>query len=95
MPYIRLSIARARKGQEQRLEDILNKFCEAALEHPGCRASYLLRPHDESGDLARIVIYDDEHSGEGAAGDEKVMALRSEMHLIVEPGHVERAFFTI
>jgi quinol monooxygenase YgiN len=95
MAYIRVSIAKPRRGQEARLEELMRKLETIIREQPGCTASYLLKPHDESGEIARISIYDNEDVGEAAANNQQVMALRSEMHLLSEPGHIERAFFSI
>jgi quinol monooxygenase YgiN len=95
MPYVRLSIAKPRKGEEQRLEDVMRKLATVTEGYEGFVESYVLRPHDDSGEIARITIYRDEASAERAANNQSVMALRSEMHLIAEPGHVERAFFSI
>lgn len=95
MPYIRLSIAKPRKGEEQRLEELMRKLSTATEGQEGFVESYLLRPHDDSGEIARITIYRDESSAEHAANNQSVMALRSELHLVAEPGHVERAFFSI
>lgn len=95
MPYIRLSIATPRRGQEKRLEELMRKLAALASEQEGCIDSYLLRPHDDSGEIARIVIYKDEAAAEHSANNQSVMAVRSEMHLLTEPGHIERAFFSI
>lgn len=94
MPYIRLSIARPLPGQEQRLEEAMQKLNELAKETTGCLASYLMRPHDDSGEIARISIYEDESTATAAANSNSFLSLRSEMHLSAEPGHQERAFFT-
>ena len=95
MAYVRLSINRPRRGEEQRMEDLMRKLAALTSEQEGCTASYLLRPHDDSGEIARIAIYNDEASAGQAANSQSVMALRSEIHLLTEPGHVERAFFSI
>lgn len=95
MTYIRLSIARPRKGEEARLEEFMRRLTDLAAEQEGCTASYLLRPHDDSGELARIAIYTNEAAAEQAANNQSVMSIRSEIHLIAEPGHTERAFFAI
>jgi len=95
MTYIRLSVARPRKGEEGRLEDLMRRLATLASEQDGCSASYVLRPHDDSGEIARIAIYNDEAAAEGAANNQSVMSLRSEIHLITEPGHQERAFFGV
>ena len=94
MPYIRMSIVKPRRGEEARVEELLRRINEEAAKNPGCRETFLLRPHDESGDLARMAVYGDEASAESAANSQTVLALRSELHLLIEPGHLERAFFS-
>ncbi len=95
MPYIRLSIMKPRRGEDARVEALLRKLDEAVAAQAGCQVTYLMRPHDDSGEIARLAIYDSEETAERAVNDTHNMALRSEIHLLVEPGHVERAFFTI
>lgn len=95
MPYVRLSIVTPRRGDEERLIAIMQQLASAAASHPGCLASYVMRPHDDSNEVARLAIYQDEHAGESTAADSHMLALRSQMHLLCEPGHIERAFFTI
>jgi quinol monooxygenase YgiN len=95
MSYIRVSIATPRKGQEARLEELMRKLEGIIREQPGCTASYLLKPHDDSGEVARIAIYENEDLAESAANNQNVMAIRSEIHLASEPGHIERAFFSV
>jgi len=94
MPYIRLSIAKPRRGEEARLEELMSKLADTVRAQPGCIASHLLKPHDDSGEIARIAIYENENVAETAANSQTVMSLRSEIHLASEPGHAERAFFT-
>ncbi len=95
MPYIRLSIAKPRRGEEARLEEVMRKLSDLSASQEGCIESYVLRPHDDSGDVARIAIYNDETTAEQAANSQSFLALRSELHLVAEPGQVERAFFSI
>jgi quinol monooxygenase YgiN len=95
MTYIRLSIATPRKGEDARLEELMRRLTDLAAAQDGCTASYLLRPHDDSGEVARIAIYSSEEAAEQAANNQSVMAIRSEIHLIAEPGQTERAFFSI
>lgn len=95
MPYVRLSIARPRHGEERRLEELMLRLNKLTADQEGCLESHTLKPHDNSGEIARIAIYRDEAAAEHAANNAAIMALRSEMHLIVEPSHTERAFFSI
>jgi quinol monooxygenase YgiN len=93
--YVRLSIARPRRGEEERFESIMRRLSEITAQQPGCMASYMMKPHDDSGEIARISFYEDEEKAEHAAQSQSIMALRSELHLISDTGHVERAFFTV
>ena len=95
MPYIRLSIAKPRPHEEVRLEELMRKLNEMSSSQEGCLNSWVLRPHDNSGEIARIAIYDSEEAAEAAAKSDSFMAIRSEIHLATEPGHIERAFFSI
>ncbi|MCC6382129.1 MAG: antibiotic biosynthesis monooxygenase [Dehalococcoidia bacterium] len=95
MAYIRLSIAKARRGEEARLLEVMRRLCAISTESEGCLATYLLESSDGSGDIARISVYKDEASAEHVAQQSNVLALRSEQHLLCEPGHTERAFVTV
>ncbi|MCZ2108318.1 MAG: antibiotic biosynthesis monooxygenase [Dehalococcoidia bacterium] len=95
MSYIRLSVARPRHGQEARLEDLMRKLDDLSKDQDGCIESFVLKPHDDSGEIARIVVYRDENAAEAAANSQSFLAIRSEIHLVSEPGQVERAFFSI
>jgi quinol monooxygenase YgiN len=92
MSYVRLSIAKPRRGQEQHVHDIQAKIVEWLHSQPGCRATYLLHPHDDSGEVARITIYESEEAADHVANLGHMMALRSELNLAAEPDHVERGF---
>lgn len=95
MPYIRVSITKPRKGEESRLTELMKKLNDLSSSQEGYIDSWVLRPHDDSGEVARIAIYESEQSAEATANNASFMALRSEIHLATEPGHVERAFFSI
>lgn len=95
MPYVRISIQKPTRGNEARVEELMRKLEGMIASQPGCTASFLLKPHDDSGEIARIAIYEDEDAAEAAANVQNIMAIRSEIHLITEPGHIERAFFSI
>ncbi|MCA9825565.1 MAG: antibiotic biosynthesis monooxygenase [Dehalococcoidia bacterium] len=93
MPYIRISIARPRPGQEKRLAELQQAIADYSAKQPGCDRSYVLRPHDHSGEIARISIWDNESQAEAAANSDHMLSLRSELNLAAaEGGHSERAF---
>ena len=93
MPYIRISIAKPWKGEEENLRKVLERLNEEASAREGCLGTHLIRANDDSGDVGRIAIYRDEAAADAAASSQSIMSLRSEMHLLVQPGHTERAFF--
>jgi quinol monooxygenase YgiN len=95
MPYVRLSIARPRRGEEARFEQVMQRLTEVTADQPGCTAAYIMKPDDESGEIARISFYEDAHQADAAAQGATIMALRSELHLLSDAGHVERGFTTI
>ncbi len=95
MAYIRLSVVKPRPGQEERVLEIFKALSDTTANSPGWQASYVARPRDDSGEIARVSVYDDEASAEREAATPTVLALRSELHLAVEPGHRERGFFTV
>ncbi|MFN0146815.1 MAG: antibiotic biosynthesis monooxygenase [Dehalococcoidia bacterium] len=95
MPYVRLSIATPRRGQEQRARDLMKQIADAARGTPGCVASYLLQPTDGSTEVARIAVYDDQAAADKAANLQHFLALHSEFHLVIEAGHIDRAFISI
>jgi quinol monooxygenase YgiN len=95
MAYVRLSVVKPRPGCEDRTVDLLEALSAATADTPGWQANYVVRPHDDSGEVVRISIYDDESSAEREAATASVLSLRSELHLVIEPNHRERAFFSL
>jgi quinol monooxygenase YgiN len=95
MPYVRLSIATPSRGQADRANELMRKLADAARETKGCIASYLLKPTDGSSEVGRITIYEDEASADAMANTQTMLSLRSELHLVIEAGHIERAFTTV
>ncbi len=95
MAYVRLSIARPRRGEEARFEEVMRRLTEVTAEQPGCTAAYIMKPDDGSGEIARISFYEQADQADAAAQGATIMALRSELHLLSEPGHVERGFSTV
>lgn len=73
----------------------MRQLCDLASGSPGCIQSLVLRPHDESGEIARIAIYENEEAAEALANNPRFMSLRSEVHLASQAGPTERAFFSV
>ena len=92
MAYVRLSIVHPHRAEEARVEEIMRKLAEAARDTPGCTLSYVLKAHDQSGEIGRVSIYEDEAAADRAANGQHVLALSSELHLHIDAGHTERGF---
>jgi quinol monooxygenase YgiN len=95
MAFVRLSIMKPNRGQAERVETMLRELAETVAKNPGCIQSMLLAADDGTGELGRIAVYESAEAANDSANNAHVMALRSELHLIVEPGHVERSFETL
>jgi len=95
MAYVRLSVVKPRPGSEERTLKLLKALSAATAGSSGWLEDYVLQPHDDSGEIARISIYADESDAEREAATPSVLSLRSELHLVIEPGHRERAFFSV
>ena len=96
MAYVRLTIVKPRTGQESHVEEIIRRLADLAGKQPGCLQSFILKPHDDSGEIARLGIWTDEHAADHAASDNAIMAARSDLNQWLVPnGHEERAFFSI
>ena len=94
MAYVRISIVRPHRGQSERVEKLMRDLADSVGKHEGCTQSLFLKADDGTGEMARIAIYTDAHSSAATANDAHIMAIRSELHLIIEPGHIERSFDT-
>lgn len=90
--YIRLSIARPRPGQEQELREVQAEIVRWTRTQPGCEQSYLLHPHDQSGEVARIGIYESEDIADAIAQTPHLMSLRSKLNHLATPDGEERGF---
>ena len=92
MPYIRVSLMQPKRGQEQRVRDLLGQLIEFYESREGYITGYRLS-HDETGRVGRIGIWESEDLAERAAVDTHDMALRSELSRVVEDGtHEELSF---
>lgn len=94
MAYVRISIVRPHRGQAERVERLMRDLASVG-KHEGCIQSMLLKADDGTGELARVAIYTDVHASAAAANDTHIMSIRSELHLHIEPGHIERSFDTM
>ena len=93
MPYVRISLMQPKPGQADRVNELLDQLIDFYEDQPGYVTGYRLTPHDGSGRLGRIGVWEDDKSAEHAATADHDLALRSELNMVVESGsHQELSF---
>ncbi len=93
MPFVRISIVRAQRGQEQHARELIDSLVDYYARQPGHVAGYRLEHNDGSNRFGRIGIWEREEDAERAAVTERDLALRSELNRIVdEETHQEYSF---
>lgn len=93
MAYVRISLMQPKPGQAARVHELLDQLIEFYEAQPGYITGYRLEPHDGSGRVGRIGVWDNDASAEHAATNDHDMALRSELNMVVEAGsHQELSF---
>jgi quinol monooxygenase YgiN len=93
MAYVRVSILRARAGQEDRARDLIAQLVAYYEQQPGYVRGYRLVHTDDAARLGRIGVWESEQDAARAAQTPHDLALRSELNLTVEEGsHQEYSF---
>lgn len=92
MPYLRLSLMKPLPGQEAEVKEINQQLVHLYRSLEGCLAAFAVAAVDGSGDLGRLTVWESEHAADHAATHHHSLALRSQLHLLIQPGHQERSF---
>ncbi|HEY8489908.1 MAG TPA: antibiotic biosynthesis monooxygenase [Dehalococcoidia bacterium] len=94
MPYIRVSLMRPQVGREEEVERLLTDLLRFFQGQKGFIAGWRVSALDRSGEVGRITVWESEEDADHAANQQHVMAVRSELNLLLEEDaeHVERAF---
>lgn len=92
MPYVRFSIMRPMAGHEAEVERLNRELLDFYRRCPGCLATYLVKAADNSGEVGRLTIWEREEDADRAANADHSLALRSQLHLRIQPGHADRSF---
>ena len=92
MAYVRLTLMQPKAGHEAEVARILDDLVAFYKKQRGYIRGYKLRSLD-SGELGRFTVWESGEAADHAASAQHVLALRSELLLLVEEeSHVERAF---
>jgi len=84
---------RAIPGREGEVERLNHQLLELYRTCPGFLAGYYLKAADGSQEVGRLTIWESHQQADSAANLDYSLALRSQLHLLVQPGHVDRSFF--
>lgn len=79
-------------GREQEVTAILDDLLANFAKQPGFIVGYRIVEPIEGGEVGRISIWESAELADQAASTDHVMAIRSQLHLMIEAGHQERSF---
>ncbi len=92
MAYIRVSLMRSMPGHEAEVDRLNRELVAYYRRFPGCLAAYYVQAADGSGEVGRVSVWQSEDDADRAASDDHSLALRSQLHLLIQPGHQDRSF---
>jgi hypothetical protein len=88
--YVRISLAQPHMGNEAALAKIDDDLMEFFAQQPGYIHGYRIVGGDVEGRVGRLTIWNSEEDASNAAQTDHVLALRSQLLLLIdEDSHVE------
>ncbi|MEX2246717.1 MAG: hypothetical protein WEC75_08510 [Dehalococcoidia bacterium] len=96
MLFVRLSLMRAKAGQENDVAEIEDDLVAFYRGCQGFVAGYKLKAADEVGDIGRVTVWRSGEDADAAAQTQHVLSRRSELiPLVVEGTDAERSFYAV
>lgn len=89
MTCMRLTICRAQPGQAHEVERIFHRLDEILSKEDGYITGGYFQAIDSGGEVGRLSLWQSRHLADLASSSEDLIALRSQLHLLIEPGHLE------
>ena len=86
--FVRMSMVRPLPGEDERVAAVFRRMNALACGKPGFLCAQILVVRNGA-DLVRFACYEDERTATAVATSERMLALRAELHRLIEPGHVE------
>jgi hypothetical protein len=94
--YVRLSLVRPKASQHDKVSEILDELVDFYSTQPGYLHGYTLTSNAPGYQFGRLTFWRSEHDAEATAGDQHVMARRSELlNLIDGRSHIERSYTAV
>ncbi len=95
MPYIRLTLAHPRPDRAAEVRRHYEELVTTAAKQPGFVAGWVVVPHDGSGDIGRLTMWESQEHANRAANDPHALALHSEIEFDVDGNLWDRSFDAI
>ena len=93
MLYIRIALMVPAHGHEREAREVLYQVANHCNGQPGYLGAYVLQPHEPTGMIGRVTLWEDEVSADAVAQSARMLALRSELdRLVGEHTHLEFGF---
>ncbi len=86
----RLSIAKALPGRKAEVIRGYQTLDEALRRHKGYVASCIFTASDDPNEVGRLSLWSTAAEADLAARDNHIVVLRSQIHVALQPGHVEK-----
>ncbi|MCH7811082.1 MAG: antibiotic biosynthesis monooxygenase [Chloroflexi bacterium] len=91
--YVRLSLMNPKRGQDERVSQIMDDLLEFFITQPGYVRGYRLLSGDQQQRVGRITVWESESAADRAANTQHSLSARSELlPIIEEDSHVERSY---
>ncbi len=95
MPALRLSIMVPEPGQRAEVERLLDRLEGLLAKHPGYVMGGRFMAADSANEVGRLGVWRSHADADHAATDDDVIAVRSQIHQLIGPGHLERLYDTV
>lgn len=92
MAIVRISLVRPFPGQKARVERILDNMADHFSQQKGYVMGCRFEARDDPEQLGRMSIWESHSDADHAAILTHTEALMSELHRLIEPGHLERIY---
>jgi quinol monooxygenase YgiN len=95
MAYVAISMMVPVSGEEGEVERINKELMDYARSLEGCLSAHALKATDTSGYVCRVSEWESEDYANRGIQTMHAMSLRAELHLKVQPGHMDKGFTEI
>lgn len=92
MAWLRLSLVNPFPASRQEVLRLLNDLENHLTGEAGFVTGGVFVSEDPAGQLGRFTIWESRDDGDRASANQHVMSVESQIHTMIEPGHLENFF---